>query len=141
MPDDAHWQSVLANINGTTPVDIDDDLPVRPKPKSDLSNPDPDDRLPPSRKLFPKQDASLAFIGVRVNEPLSNPSLLATRLAASALERGVIPIILTKMDQSGLERFGFRTERVIDDPGSERDLAAFWDMAIIIDASDVERLG
>ena len=141
MPDDTHWQSVLANISVSAPVNIDDDLPLKPQTIAEPSGSVTTDPLPPSRKLFPKQDASLAFIGVRVNERLANPALLATRLAASAMERGVIPIILTGMDESGLERFGFRTERLTNDPGSERDLAAFWDLAIIIDASDVERLG
>ena len=56
------------------------------------------------------------------------------------------PIILTALDQTGFERFGFRIERFLPGPGADRaaweaEMTAFWQLAIIIDAADVAALG
>ncbi|TCM84995.1 hypothetical protein EV216_10980 [Rhodovulum steppense] len=59
----------------------------------------------------------LSRIGVRLAEPLDNPARAALRLAAAAVERHVFPVILSRIDQSWFECFGFRVERV--PPGDE----------------------
>jgi hypothetical protein len=102
--------------------------------------------LPPSRLLWRLADTRWSSIGVRVDAPLPDPAALALRLAAAAVERQVLPVILTTLDRSGLERFGFRTERVTgkaeaDRLACEAELARFWNLAIIIDAADVSLLG
>ena len=67
------------------------------------------------------------------------------RLAAVALERGVTPIILSALDMSGFERFGFRVERLPAQPAeratAEAELARVWDLSIIIDADEIGLLG
>lgn len=145
--DEKYWRKVLAGITGAEPVNIDKDLPLLPKTsakKTARSAAMPD--LPPSRRLFREDEADMSFIGVRVTDPIANAALMATRLAAGALERGVVPIILTTLPLCGLERFGFRVERMsgrtdAELAACERELAAFWDLSIVIDAADVARLG
>jgi hypothetical protein len=81
-----------------------------------------------------------------VDATLADATRTALRLASAALERGVTPIILTTLDASGFERFGFRVERFLPGPGADRtaweaEMTAFWSLALVIDASDVAALG
>lgn len=87
-----------------------------------------------------------ACLGVRVTRPVADPTALARRLAAMAVERGILPVILTTLDQSGFERFGIRVERLSPGPAGARamdeaELAAFWNFAIILDAEELMQLG
>jgi hypothetical protein len=62
-----------------------------------------------------------------------------------AVQKGVDPIILSAIGRTGFERWGFRVERLPPDPSAraqaEAELAAFWGIAVIIDAEDVAALG
>ena len=51
-------------------------------------------------------------VGFRLATELADAPDRALRLAAMALERDVEIIVLSEIDLSGLERFGFRTERI-----------------------------
>jgi hypothetical protein len=72
---------------------------------------------------------------------LPDPGAAALRLAAVAVERGIMPVILSTIDMSGFERFGFRVERLPAEPAlraeAERELIRFWDLSLIIDAEDI----
>ena len=62
------------------------------------------------------------------------------------MERKVTPIILTTIPDCGFESFGFRVERIVGATAEERsllenELKQFWNLAIIIDISDVAKLG
>lgn len=74
--------------------------------------------LPPLR--LARQDA--VAVGFIVTEALQDPCDVAFRLAALAVEQDVEIIVLTTLDYSGLERFGFRTERLAGQ--SEAELSA-----------------
>lgn len=83
-----------------------------------------------------KEEGGVA-VGVRLREPPEDPAGLAGQLAAFGLERGVEIVVLSYPDYSGLERFGFRTERVVgatevECAACERHLAAFWNLEVII---------
>jgi hypothetical protein len=83
---------------------------------------------------------------VRIDRPPEDPRRLALRLAAAAVERGVVPVILSTLPRTGLEQFGFRVERLPEGPPEaqalcEAELRKFWDIAIVVSVSDVERLG
>lgn len=99
---------------------------------------------PPSAALWQRALDGPSHIGIRMAKPLEAPDKAAIRLAAMAIERGVVPIILSRVDVSGFERFGFRVERLpeneADAAAAEEDLRKFWDLAIVIDGGDLERL-
>jgi len=143
-----HWHSVISRIIRSGPVDLDTEVFKAPTPQADPSNPRTDGGdhaqiLPPSGRLWNNEHSC---IGVRVNERLPYCTLAATRMAAAALERGVTPIVLTTLPDSGFERFGFRVERLVGDTDKdraiyERELMQFWNMAIIIDVADIAQFG
>lgn len=140
-----HWLAVLSRIAPGEPVDLDAGAPGPARTGAGLVG-----RIaatpPPSPRLWDRGDTGASWIGIRVDAPLADPARAALRLAAAALERGVTPVILTSLDSSGFERFGFRIERFLAGPGVDRaaweaEMAAFWSLALIIDAADVASLG
>jgi len=141
------WRGVLARISGSKPVDLDPllfadcdgttGIPVESPATSDLT------RL--SKKLFTKKDTTLSYIGIKVTQAGSDHTKTAIRLAAAALEKGVVPIILTTLNESGFERFGFRVERLAGKTEQElslqqEQLVAFWDIAIVVNVADATLL-
>lgn len=141
---DRVWSAILSRVTPDRPENLD------PVIRGDAALPAPGRMLapggpvPPSAALWPTGDESLARIGVRIAEPLADPTRAALHLAAAAIERRVIPIILSRLDQSGLERFGFRVERIPEGPGAaaaEAELRKFWNLALVIDGGDIGRLG
>lgn len=101
-------------------------------------------RLPSSR-LWPKKNGAVSCIGIRVLGEIANPAQAAYRLAAAALERGIVPIILATHPNSGLERFGFRVELLAGHTAdelraSEAELMRFWDISVVINSSDIAGL-
>ena len=130
------WSAILSRLTPNAPVDLDDLLgaEVRLSPvlagNGDATSP----------KLWLRPD-DWACIGVRVITPPGNIADAARRLAAVAVERNVTPIILSSLPSSGFERFGFRVEKIPEEPGDARDaceaeLQAFWDMPIIFDLEE-----
>lgn len=148
MQDDT-WLAVLARICPHSPVDLDQPVvttsPARvpvPPHATYGENPCP----PVSVALWDRTEPQTPFIGVRVLERVPNAPILAARLASAALERGVVPVILTTLDSTGLEHFGFRIERLptadaARQAEAEAELAQFWNLAIIIDVNDAVLLG
>jgi len=101
---------------------------------------------PPSRALWHRAPGGPAGIGVRVTAAPADGIAAALRLAAAAAERGLMPVILSAVDDSGFERFGFRVERLYGATEAERaaveaELVALWDLAIVVDVADILRLG
>ena len=97
---------------------------------------------PPSAQLWHIEAGIGACFGVRLRTPRLDIRPEAARLAAAAVERGVIPVILSHVDRSGFEQLGFRVERVHGETPAEREmqeaeLCRFWDLSIVIDVEDV----
>ncbi|CUH44822.1 MULTISPECIES: hypothetical protein [Ruegeria] len=130
--------------------------PNRPEPLDDLINEDrdakplgkvifPNMRLAPSLMLWDREPGGPVHIGVRVHEPPETPYRIARLLAAAAMEREVFPVILSRVDYCGLERFGFRVERVPEEAAAaqaaEEEIRKYWDLAIIIDGHEIGLLG
>ena len=151
------WFAVLLRISPNEPFDLDArifgvgavgagvrsrDLPDDGRLGDDPSGPP----LPPSARLWQLRDPDAAHIGIRVTHPLPDIAQTVLRLASVALERGVNPVILTTLDDSGFERFGLRVERLpagcaIRQRQVEEELTSFWSLSIIIDADDIAMLG
>ena len=90
---------------------------------------------PAFRPLF--RDESTVAIGVRVNEARDDLAVLAAQLASLAMEQSAEVIVLSTLDYSGLERFGFRCERICGETDAERQacerqVIRFWNLEIII---------
>lgn len=146
MPD-TPWLAVLSRLTTHAPVDLDEDRPAAPAATGlPFGSAAPPDAPPVASGLWDRPETDQSFIGVRILQPVQNPASLALRLASAALERGVIPVILTALEQTGLEHFGFRIERLpaaSDDlrAAYEAELARFWNLAIIIDVTEAAMLG
>ena len=143
------WLEIVSGVSGVAPVNLDPPIEagtIRPPRKG--SDPFWPDAVfpPPSVRLWQWQDAQHSCIGIRVTAPVAQPGRIALRLASAAVERNVLPVILTTLPLSGFERFGFRTERLSGATpeareACEAELMRFWNMAIVIDAGDVALLG
>ncbi|MGR3290551.1 MAG: hypothetical protein ACU0C9_05075 [Paracoccaceae bacterium] len=150
MKDEA-WLAVLSRVSVSKPFDLDEAVfeansKVDSRTLGYRSSSENADVKPPSTRLWNRENTVNSYLGVRVHEAPSDCTQVAIRLAAGALERGIIPIILTTLPDSGFERFGFRVERIMGETPQERtaceeELKRFWDMAIVIDVSDVASLG
>ena len=145
MADD--WQDKAARLGPHAPVEIDPVLPQAGKAPAAggwLERDDP--ATAPAAALFRSADAAGdgAAIGIRLNAPPADPAWLAGRLLAIEAERGIRPIILSGLPVCGLERFGFRIERIPPDEAGavacEAELTAFWNIALVIDAGQIGQL-
>ena len=81
-------------------------------------------------------ETTVAF-AARITEETENRVQLAASLAHMAYEKDAEVIILSHVDVSGLERFGFRVERVTGSTPEERDaceaqLIRFWNIVFVI---------
>jgi hypothetical protein len=141
---DPRWLDVIARLQAEDPLDLDPLLGPAPAPPP---APDPQADTPAIRstRLWTRNEA-LSYIGIRVTKAPADIRRTALRLAAAAVERGVVPIILSPLPRTGFEPYGFRVERLPAGPPEavalvEAELRRFWDMALVIDLADAERLG
>lgn len=141
------WLDVISRITTEAPIDLDAVVFANTAVKPPRTVVVPvQDQAGPSTVIWDKTDPESSFIGIRVDTPLTDCTQAAFRLAAAALERGVTPIILTRLTDCGFERFGFRIERIIGDSDAdcarlEADITKFWNLAIVIDVRDVAAFG
>ncbi|SIO57190.1 hypothetical protein SAMN05444722_3695 [Rhodovulum sp. ES.010] len=145
---DRVWSAIVGRITPARPVELDavirGDAAPRPRGAMLAPAPAPAPAVPVSAALWRQEDETLSRIGIRITAPLDDPARAALHLASAVIERRVIPIILSRLDHSGFERFGFRVERVPDGAGAaavEAELRKFWNLAIIVDGGDIGRLG
>lgn len=105
-------------------------------------------RAEPGRDVFPEVGATLlpqaalkrpdaVCVGVRVAAALPDAADAAMRLAAFAAERNVEVIVLAETDATGLERFGFRVERLAGDSKEARaqcedQILRFWNIDLVL---------
>ncbi|MGL4279767.1 MAG: hypothetical protein ACRCS0_05330 [Albidovulum sp.] len=138
---DTQALDILARLTDAAPVDLDLGLDAA-APGGALAT---GAGVPLSPALWPRAEG-WACLGIRVTEPPADVTTLARKLAATAAERGILPVILTTLDQSGFERFGFRVERLSGASEEARmveeaELAGFWNFALILDARDLIAAG
>ena len=84
---------------------------------------------------FKRPDA--ICVGLRVTDELADAPDRAMRLAAMAIERDAEVIVLSQTDTSGLERFGFRVERIAPDHAAQDDaflqqVRRFWQLDLVL---------
>ncbi|WP_171207859.1 MULTISPECIES: hypothetical protein [unclassified Ruegeria] len=139
------WFEILSRISPKKPVRLDDLITDGPKMAPLGKVLFPETGLAPAVDLWDRDGAGSTHIGIRIVEAPEDVHDIARLLAAAALERSVEPVILSRVDFCGFEQFGFRIERLPDDPkaalAAEEELRKFWDLAIIIDGQDIGLLG
>ncbi|WP_170393784.1 hypothetical protein [Ruegeria arenilitoris] len=138
---DISWYDILSRTTPKRPVQLDDLISGDQGPKPHGIVVFPEMSLIPSVALWERDEGGPTHIGVRIVSPMKSVYNVARFLAAAALEREVYPVILSRIDYSGFEQFGFRVERVPDEPMAaqfaEEEIRKFWDLAIIIDGDDI----
>lgn len=134
--DAIRWSSVLARITSQKALNID----------TEVSGYDPQRSQNAGRVVFPAESGLPSFddrkdrrpaIGVFISEAEESKEAIAARLAALAIERDCEVIALSDEPLSGLERFGFRTERIAGDTDAARaecieQIRRFWGLEIIL---------
>lgn len=131
------WSGVLTRITRNDACEVDE-----------IAGAFDSRRNPIGRPIFPEGMAPLmpqtafkveetACIGVRMTEPRENLTDMAMHLTTLALEKNVEIVVLSHLPYSGLERFGFRCERVAGDTeearvACEEQLCRFWNIEIVI---------
>jgi hypothetical protein len=102
----------------------------------------------PGGEIFPNITAALAplsamkrpdtvCVGIRVSAALADAADHALRLVSFAAERTVEVVILAETDATGLERFGFRIERVVGSDAKARSqceaqICRFWNIDLVL---------
>ncbi|MCG7519804.1 hypothetical protein [Ruegeria sp. Ofav3-42] len=135
------WFDILSRASPNRPVPLDDlvNESHASQPCGKVIFPQMD--LTPSAALWEREPGGPIHIGVRIIEPPEAPYSVARLLASAAMERDVYPVILSRVDYCGFERFGFRVERIPDKPAAaeaaEEEIRKYWDLAIIIDGHEI----
>ena len=131
------WTAIISRISRAEADDLDE-LTSSHDPRSG----------PVGRDIFPEIEAVLmpqvrfkradaVCVGFSVREELPDAPDRAMRLAAMALERDVEVIVLAGSNLIGLERFGFRTERIAGDTETARaacedQVRRFWNLDLVL---------
>jgi hypothetical protein len=103
------------------------------RPGQDIAPCPAPQRLP----ALPLAQKDAVAIGVDLTAPPADATDLAFRLAALAAEQDVEVVVLSTEDYSGLERFGFRTEKIAGATAAERaacrdQLCRFWGIELVL---------
>jgi hypothetical protein len=135
---DDRWSEVVARIVAAAPERIDD-----------LTAPfEPSTTGTPGGEVFPVVEGVLmpqtemarsdaVAVGFRVEAPLPDLVDRALRLAAFALEHDCEIVVLSHVEESGFERFGFRVERIVGATDEERaacdeQIRRFWNIDLVL---------
>lgn len=138
---ETRWSEILARLSPDRPLDLDGPDQASPSVSGPLGA-----GLAPSPALWERGEESTGCLGLRVRSPVRDITATAARLAAIAVERGVQPVILSYVGETGFERLGFRVERIAaprheEAAHEEAELAALWDIALVLDLEEVLGLG
>ena len=135
--DAQRWNAVLSRIVPQDVTDIDDIVgPFDPCCAAEGSDvfPEISSVLMPQSGMK-RRDA--VCVGLRAGGLLPDATDRAVRLAAFAIERDAEIVVLAEADESGLERFGFRVERIAGDTeaargGCEDQVRRFWNIDLVL---------
>lgn len=131
------WAAVIARITPSGPTDLDAALDTvgAQKPKAGKTSFPPEAANSPLIVEF-EEEETVCF-GARITKDTPNKTALAMTLAQMADEKAATPIILSHVDICGLERFGFRVERITGETAEEIEACEaqvrdFWNIVLVI---------
>jgi hypothetical protein len=131
------WSAILSRIGPHDADDLDELLTRFDPRQSALGR----DVFPlPEAVLMPKaalKQADAVCVGVRATGTGASASDRAMFLAAFAIEQDVQIVVMSEDDRSGLERFGFRVERLSGGSpearaACEAQIRRFWNLDIVL---------
>lgn len=131
------WTRVMGMISPAEPDNLDDLLgPFDPR-RGDQGAAIFPETIEDVALPVPLASEETVCFGARVTAETPDPVRLAMTLAQMAAEKGAEPIILSHVDVCGLERFGFRVERIAGATPEARDVAEaqavrFWNIVLVI---------
>ena len=130
------WKAVLSRIGPHGADDLDGVVGAHDVPR------DPGREIFPTIAAVPPPQTALkrpdtVCVGIRVAAHLTNAADQALRLIAFAAERSVEIVVLAETDTTGLERFGFRIERIVGDDAEARarceaQVRRFWNIDLVL---------
>ncbi len=131
------WHDIIKRINTERPEDLDEviaPLDPRLKPQGQVLAP-ADDAV--FAGLTPLYGEETICFGARITAQTPDPVKLAMEVAQLAAEKSAEVVILSHVEKSGLERFGFRVETIggEDDAARQRaeaELRNFWNIVVVI---------
>lgn len=132
--DQARWSATVLRIARQDADEIDDLIAEAPPgPEGRVVFPDFDAVLMPHAAMK-RHDA--VSVGVRAAPEMPDAADRAMRLAAFAIERDVEVVVLAEGDGAGMERFGFRTERLAGEgvarAACEDQIRRFWNIDLVL---------
>ncbi|MBF9031731.1 hypothetical protein HKCCE3408_15125 [Rhodobacterales bacterium HKCCE3408] len=139
----AYWMDVISRITQNAPLELDtDELRQQDTPDAEALEVVRRKQAYLPASIFPQRDGETMSLGIRVTEPVADIATVGLHLATLACERNVIPIIISTVDVSGFEQFGFRVERVsgsdaAEAEAQEEELKRFWNLVIVVDIESV----
>lgn len=139
-PDPAHierWSGALSRITRHEAVEVDDLAGAHDARRNPVGRAILPDGMPATLGDTPFRSEESAPIGFRITEVRDDLAAVAMKLTCLALEKGAEIIVLNHLPYSGLERFGFRCERVTGDTpeaiaACEEQICRFWNIDLII---------
>ncbi len=134
---ESFWADTIGRITPHDPVDLDD-VTRRFDPRCNQGGQvifPQASALPVADMPFKTPDAGL--IGFRIATTRDDIVQVALQLAAMAMENDVTVIVFSHLDCCGLERFGFRCERVAGNTPDqiahcEEQIRRFWSIELIL---------
>lgn len=133
-----NWTNIINRISPKAPQDLDPLVgvldPRRAKNDGAYLVPASDDTFD---GLTPLKGEETICFGARITKDTPDPVALAMRVAQLAAEKGAEAIVLSHVEKSGLERFGFRVETVGGETKQARlaledELRRFWNIVVVI---------
>lgn len=136
------WFEIISRVTMDEPLFMEEGNGKPVKPSVSLSS-DPflaTQSLP--TEIFSRTEPGTIAFGIRVSKPIESVDAVVLHLASLACERDVYPLIISMIDISGFEQFGFRVERISASNNAEADiqleeLKKFWNIALVVDVEDV----
>ena len=131
------WTEVITRINPRAPIQLDDVLmPLDPRSTKSGTYTFPA-HVTETPVVTPFLRETTICLGARITEKTTNRLALAMKLAQMAADKDAMPIIISHVEYSGLERFGFRVERVAGETEEERAAAEqqiidFWNILMVV---------
>lgn len=131
------WADVTAAITPLKPRDLDGLIEeITPNDATPKGLTFPVDAAAASSPMTFKDENTVCF-GARITKDTQNKVALAMTLAQMATENGGFPIILSHLDVSGMEQYGFRVERIggstpEEIAACEAQVCAFWNIVMVI---------
>jgi len=132
-----NWAKVVASITPLKPTDLSDIIDALSPPSAKKENLEFPISAGTSPLVGEFTDEAQVCFGARITQDTPNPVKLGMTLAQMAAEKGAYPVILSYVDHTGLEPFGFRVERIggkdaTEMAACEAQILKFWNIVMVI---------